>query len=127
MAIRVSKPDAFVGGSLKGLAQNIEITPVFSQTSTAALGSLLVSIIGACSRPPVLVVSTKQAPLKASFAIDTGVAVNVLLEDTYSAFKRKSRGDRYPLHLKGVGAEKLDILALFGYPLAWVKLHRLYV
>lgn len=100
---------------------NTEITPVVSHTPTTAHSPLPASVIGACSRLRVLALSTKLAQLQFSFAIDTGAAVNVLSEGTYSAVKRRSRGDRYPLHpnylyLTEVGADKLNILGVVRLP-----------
>ncbi len=58
--------------------------------------------------------------------IDTGAAVNVFSEETYSALKRESRGDRFPLrpndlHLTGVGADKLNILGVVRLPVSLGK------
>ncbi len=46
--------------------------------------------------------------MSSELQLRAGPAVNVLSEETYSALKRESRGDRYPLrpndlHLTGVG------------------------
>ncbi len=116
----------FVGGSRPGLNPGSEVTHLTAQSATAALGPLLARVSGGCGRPPLLAVFAKLAPLKACFAIDTGAAVNVLSEETYSALKRESRGNRYPLrpnnlHLMGVGAENLHILGVVRLPFSFGK------
>ena len=64
---------------------------------------------------------TTLGPVRASFAVDTGAAVNVLSEKTYRALKRVSRGGRYrlkpnDLNLKGVTNDPLEILGIVCLP-----------
>ena len=69
---------------------------------------------------------TKLGPLHASFAVDTGAAVNVLSEETYNALKRASRGSRWrlrpnDLNLVGVTCDSLDILGVVRLPVSLGK------
>ena len=56
--------------------------------------SLIESVIAACSQENVMALCAKLGPLRVSFAVDTGAAVNVLSEEAYNALKRASRGNR---------------------------------
>ena len=63
---------------------------------------------------------------RASFAIDTGAAVNALSESSYLALKRTSRGGKYPLlptdkHLVGVSKVPLNILGIVRLPVCLRK------
>lgn len=71
--VAVGKTHFLVGGSHTGITQHTEVTSLNSHPVTTALGPLFASVIDACSRPPVLAVPTKLAPLKGSFTIDTGL------------------------------------------------------
>ena len=64
---------------------------------------------------------TTLGPVRASFAVDTGAAVNVLSEKTYRVLKRVSRGGRYRLkpnvlNLKGITNDPLEILGIVCLP-----------
>ena len=68
-----------------------------------------------------MVLPTHIGPVKASFAVDTGAAVNVLSEKSYLALKRAARGGRYPLrptdrNLMGVSSAPLNILGNVRLP-----------
>lgn len=85
--------------------------------------SLYESVVAACSQPEIMALKVKLGPLQASFAVDTGAAVNVLSERTYLALKRASRGGRYQLrpsdlNLCGVTADRLNILGLVSLPVS---------
>ena len=69
---------------------------------------------------------TKLGPLTASFAVDTGAAVNVLSEEAYSVLKRASRGGRYclrpsDLNLVGVTSDSMDIKGIVRLPVSLGK------
>ena len=71
--------------------------------------------MAACSQPTIMALPTTLGPVRASFAVDTGAAVNVLSEKTYRVLKRVSRGGRYrlkpnDLNLNGVTNDPLEIL-----------------
>ena len=68
-----------------------------------------------------MALEAKIGPVRASFAVDTGAAVNVLSEKAYRALKRASRGGRYrlrpnDLNLRGVTSDPLDILGIVRLP-----------
>ena len=78
--------------------------------------------MAACSQTNPLVLRTKLGPTAASFAVDTGAAVNVLSETAYKNLKRASRGGRWPLRpndlvLRGVTSEPLHILGIVSIPM----------
>ncbi|KAG0729832.1 hypothetical protein GWK47_029518 [Chionoecetes opilio] len=73
-----------------------------------------------------MALSTKMGRLKASFAVDTSAAVNVLSEKAYLALKRASRGSQWPLrpndlNLMGVTSEPLNILGIIRLPISLGK------
>jgi len=73
-----------------------------------------------------MALSTRMGRLQASFAVDTGAAVNVLSERAYQLLKRASRGSRWPLrpndlNLMGVTSEPLDILGIVRLPICLGK------
>ena len=65
-------------------------------------------------------------PVRASLAVDTGAAVNVLSERAYRCIKRASRGSQWPLRpnnlwLKSVNNETLHILGIVTLPMSLGK------
>ena len=69
-----------------------------------------------------MVLPVNVGSLKASFAVDTGAAVNILSEEAYLALKRASRGGRWPLkptdiNLMGVSHTPLKILGVVCLPI----------
>ena len=59
--------------------------------------AIYTSIVAACSQANIMASWTKMGRVRASLAVDTGGAVNVLSEKTYYALKRAFRGSRLPL------------------------------
>ena len=86
-------------------------------------GDIYQAIVAACSaKTDVMVLESKRGRVSASFAVDTGAAVNVLSAEAYRAIKRALRGGRLPLrphnlNLMGVGSENLEILGLVSLPI----------
>ena len=73
-----------------------------------------------------MALSMKMGPIRASFAVDTGAAVNVLSERAYRALKRASRGSRWllrpnDLNLMGVTNDPLNILGIVRLPICLGK------
>ncbi len=78
--------------------------------------------MAACSQTQILTLPVTLGSLKASFAVDTGAAVNVLSADAYGAIKRARRGSRWPLrpsdlNLVGVSADSIDIKGIVRLPI----------
>ena len=73
-----------------------------------------------------MALEVKLGPVRASFAVDTGAAVNVLSEEAYKAIKRASRGGRCrlrpnDLNLRGVTSDPLDIMGIVRLPVTLGK------
>ena len=87
---------------------------------------VLESVVAACSHTPVMALPVQLGPLKASFAVDTGAAVNVLSGETFQAQKRVARGSRWSLrpidlNLVGVTSDSLKILGVVRLPISLGK------
>ena len=79
------------------------------------------SLVAACSQTNPMALQTCLGPLRASLALDTGAAVNVLSERAYQSIKRASRGGKFPLRpndlvLKSVNNETLSIVGVVTLP-----------
>ena len=79
------------------------------------------SVVAATTKANALVLPTKVGAFAASFAVDTGAAVNVLSQSSYEALKRFSRGGKWPLRsteirLKSVSSTPLTIQGVVSLP-----------
>ena len=73
-----------------------------------------------------MALSIKTGRIKASLAVDTGAAVNVLSEKAYHALKHAFHGSRLSLrpndlNLMGVNSELLNILGIVRLPISLGK------
>ncbi len=82
--------------------------------------------MAACSQTQILTLPATLGSLEASFAVDTGAAVNVLSADAYRAIKRASRGSRWPLrpsdlNLVVVSSDSIGIKGIVRLPICLGK------
>ena len=83
-------------------------------------------MVAACNQVNPMALPARLGPVKASLAVDTGAAVNVLSERAYQNIKRASRGSRWSLRpndlvLKSVNNEALNILGIVRLPVSLGK------
>ncbi len=115
-----------VGGSLapeeKQRGLDIASSSVLITATRTDDTSILESVMAAFSQTQIPALPATLGYLKASFAIDTGAAVNVLSADAYEALRRASRGSRWPrrpsdLNLIGVSSDS-RVLSIYPFVLA---------
>ena len=73
-------------------------TVIASPSSHTSTESVVSSVVAACIKHLILVVSARVSKYRLSLRVDTGSYVNVLSEAAFLTLKRKFRGDR--LHLR---------------------------
>ncbi len=88
--------------------------------------ALLETLVAASSQKHSMALRSKLYPLQASFAVDTGAAVNVLSEVTYLALKHAANGNCWEmeprdLRLVRATSDNLKILGIVRLPLSFGK------